>query len=45
MGEKGIIIKAILLDLDPTAIENSKKLATRAGVIEQIIFRNQETLC
>lgn len=41
--EKGVIIKAILLDLDPTAIENSKKLATRAGVINHITFANKST--
>lgn len=38
--QKGII-KAIFLDLDPTAIEHSKKLAQRAGIINQIIFANR----
>ena len=34
-------IKAIFLDLDPMAIEHSKKLAQKAGVIDQITFINK----
>lgn len=39
--DKGISIKAILLDLDPTAIEHSKELSKKAGVINQITFINK----
>lgn len=36
--QKGIPIRAIFLDLNLTAIEHSKKLAQKAGVINQITF-------
>lgn len=39
--QKDIFIQAIFLDLDPTAIEHSKKLAEKAEVINQIIFINK----
>ena len=39
--QKDIIIKAIFLDLDPTAIEHSKKLAQKASIMNQIIFANR----
>jgi len=39
--KRGVLIKAILLDLDLTAIEHSKKLARQAEVINQIIFVNK----
>jgi len=39
--QKSVIIKAIFLDLDPSAIEYSKKMAQNAGVINQIIFVNR----
>lgn len=39
--QKSIIIKAIFLDLDPTAIEHSKKLAQKAGILNQITFINK----
>ncbi len=38
---KGLIIKAIFLDLDPTAIDHSKTLANQAGVMGQITFVNK----
>jgi len=38
---RGIFIKAIFLDLDPTAIEYSKKLAQKSGIIDQITFVNK----
>jgi 2-polyprenyl-3-methyl-5-hydroxy-6-metoxy-1,4-benzoquinol methylase len=39
--QKGASIKAIFLDLDPSAIEYSKKMAQKAGVINQITFVNR----
>lgn len=39
--QKGGKIRAIFLDLDPTAIEHSRKLAQQAGVIEHITFINK----
>lgn len=36
-------IKAVLLDLDITALEYSKKLAEKAGVKDKIIFLNKST--
>lgn len=41
LKEKGIIVQATLLDLDTTAIEYSKKLAMKAGIIDQMIFINK----
>lgn len=41
LKEKGIIVQAVLLDLDVTAIEYSKKLAMKAGIIDQITFINK----
>jgi SAM-dependent methyltransferase len=38
---KGIIVKAVLIDLDLTAIEHSKKLAQEMKVKDQIIFINK----
>jgi len=38
---KGIIVKAVLIDLDLTAIENSKKLAQEMKVKDQVIFINK----
>lgn len=40
---KGIFVKAIFLDLDPSAIEYSRKLAREAGLINQITFINKST--
>ncbi len=42
-NQGGVKIHAVLLDLDPTAIEYSKKLAKKAGVIEQLSFVNKST--
>ncbi len=39
--KRGILVKAILIDLDPTAIEYSRKLAQRIGVENQIVFVNK----
>ncbi|PIQ07478.1 MAG: hypothetical protein COW72_00085 [Candidatus Nealsonbacteria bacterium CG18_big_fil_WC_8_21_14_2_50_37_10] len=39
--QKGIIVRAIFLDLDLTAIEYSRKLSQKANVMEQIIFINK----
>lgn len=39
--QKGLFIKVILLDLDPSALEHSKVLARKAGVIEQIKYVNK----
>jgi SAM-dependent methyltransferase len=39
--QKGISIKAILLDLDPTAIEYSSEMARKAGIIDQLTFINK----
>ncbi len=39
--QKNIFIKALLIDLDPTAIENSRKLAQENGVLGQISFANK----
>jgi SAM-dependent methyltransferase len=39
--QKGIFIKAIFLDLDPTAIEYSRKMARKFGIVNQIIFINK----
>lgn len=39
--QKGVPVRAIFLDLDPTAIEHSKKLAQKAEVIDQITFINK----
>lgn len=39
--EKDIIVRVLLIDLDPTAIEYGKKLAKKAGVITQITFINK----
>jgi 2-polyprenyl-3-methyl-5-hydroxy-6-metoxy-1,4-benzoquinol methylase len=41
--QKSVIIKAIFLDLDPNAIEYSKSLSQKAGVINQITFINKST--
>jgi hypothetical protein len=41
--QKGIFIKAIFLDKDPTAIEYSKNLARKAGVFDRITFVNKST--
>jgi len=41
--QKGIFIKAIFLDKDPTAIEYSRNLARNAGVFDQITFVNKST--
>jgi 2-polyprenyl-3-methyl-5-hydroxy-6-metoxy-1,4-benzoquinol methylase len=41
--QKGIIIQAIFLDRDSTAIIHSKILATQAEVINQITFENTST--
>jgi len=44
MGEfKEKPIRAVFLDLDPTALEHSKKLAEKAGVKEKIRFINKST--
>jgi SAM-dependent methyltransferase len=39
--EKGILVKGILIDLDPTALEYSKKLAQEMGVENQLTFVNK----
>ncbi len=39
--QKGIIVQAIFLDLDLTAIEYSRELSQKANVTEQIIFINK----
>lgn len=39
--QKKCPIKAIFLDLDSTAIEHSKELAQKAGIVEQITFINK----
>jgi len=39
--QKGVLIKVIFLDRDPIALEHSKKLAQKAGVIDQITFINK----
>lgn len=39
--DKNIVIKTALLDLDPTAIEYSRKIAKKLGVESQIIFINK----
>lgn len=39
--EKGIVVKTVFIDLDPIAIEQSKKLAQKMGVENQIIFVNK----
>ena len=39
--QKGASIKAIFLDLDPGAIEYSKTMAQKAGIINQITFVNK----
>jgi SAM-dependent methyltransferase len=39
--EKGILVKAILIDLDHTALEYSKKLAQEAEVESQLTFVNK----
>jgi len=39
--QKGILIKAIFLDLDPTAIEYSRQMAQKFGIVNQIIFINK----
>ncbi|MBZ9578727.1 class I SAM-dependent methyltransferase family protein [Patescibacteria group bacterium] len=43
LKQKGIIVNAIFLDLDPTAIEHSKNLAKQAEIINQITFVNKST--
>jgi SAM-dependent methyltransferase len=40
--EKGILVKSILIDLDPTAIEYSKKLAQKMSVENQFTFVNRK---
>jgi SAM-dependent methyltransferase len=39
--EKGILVKGILIDLDPSALEYSKKLAQEMGVENQLTFVNK----
>jgi len=39
--KKGVLIKAILLDLDSTAIEYSRKLAEQAEITNQMTFINK----
>ena len=39
--EKGILVKAILIDLDPTAIEHSKKLVENLEIKNQFTFINK----
>jgi 2-polyprenyl-3-methyl-5-hydroxy-6-metoxy-1,4-benzoquinol methylase len=39
--QKGIHIKAIFLDLDPTAIEYSRQMAQIFGIVNQITFINK----
>jgi predicted O-methyltransferase YrrM len=39
--QKGIIIEAIFLDLDPTAIEYSRQMAQKFGIVNQITFINK----
>jgi SAM-dependent methyltransferase len=39
---KGILVKGILIDLDPTALEYSKKLAQEMGVENQLTFVNRK---
>jgi len=41
--KQNILIKAILLDLDPTAIKYSKNLAKKFNVLDQINFANKST--
>jgi len=38
---KGILVKAILIDLDPSAIEYSKRLVEKMGIKDQFIFVNK----
>jgi SAM-dependent methyltransferase len=40
--EKGILVEGILIDLDPTALEYSKKLAQEMGVKNQLTFVNKK---
>lgn len=39
--EKGILAKAVFLDLDPTALEYSRKFAQKKGVENQVTFINK----
>jgi len=39
--QKGILTKAIFLDLDPTAIEHSRQIAQKFGIVNQITFINK----
>jgi SAM-dependent methyltransferase len=39
--EKGILVKGVLIDLDPTALEYSKKLAQEMDVENQLTFVNK----
>jgi len=39
--EKGILVRSVLIDLDPTALEYSKKLAQKMGVENQLTFVNR----
>jgi hypothetical protein len=39
--QKGILIKAIFLDLDPSAIEYSRQMAQIFGIVNQITFINE----
>jgi ubiquinone/menaquinone biosynthesis C-methylase UbiE len=41
--ERGIYVKVVFLDREPTAIKHSKKLANQAGIIDQIQFVNKST--
>ena len=40
--EKGILVKSVLIDLDPTAIEYSRKLAQEKKIENQVRFVNQK---
>jgi len=39
--ERGILVKAVLIDLDPTAIDHAQKLAEKVGIKDQFIFVNK----
>ena len=40
--QKGILVKSVFIDIDPTALEYSRKLAQRLGVENQITFVNKK---
>ena len=43
LKQKGVYVQAVFLDIDSTALEHSKNLAQKAGVIEKITFINKST--